>query len=293
MKKLSILLVLIVAIVIGSSCTAQAPKVQLKNEVDSLSYAIGISNSQGLKQHLSTNIDSAYIKDFLKGFATGSNIKKDDKRKSAYMIGLQIGYQIGTGMMENVDNQFINLFGDSTQTANRDAVLAGFISEINPAGAKMTMEEAQIFVQTTMNNLRNAKMEREFGANREAGIKFLEENKTKEGVVTLPSGLQYRIIRAGKGPVPSATDVVKVHYRGTLIDGTEFDSSYSRNAPAEFGLAGGVIKGWTEALLLMPVGSKWELFIPEDLAYGGADRGLIKPFSTLIFEVELLEIVKK
>ena len=130
-------------------------------------------------------------------------------------------------------------------------------------------------------------------ANKAAGEKFLAENKTKEGVVTTESGLQYKIIKAGKGEIPTNTSTVKVNYKGTLIDGTEFDSSYKRNEPASF-RADQVIKGWTEALTMMPVGSKWELYIPQELAYGSRDTGgQIKPFSTLIFEVELLGIEKK
>ena len=294
MKKLSIFLTIAIAIIMGSSCTAQAPKAELKNEVDSLSYAIGLSQTQGLKQHLVMNmkVDTAYINDFIKGFVEASNINKSDKKKAAYMAGLQIGNQVGGGMMEGISNEFVNLFGDSAKIANKADLLAGFIAGIDSKGAKMTMEDAQTYAQTTMENLRNAKMEKEFAGNKAAGIKFLEDNKTKEGVVTLPDGLQYKIIKAGKGPIPTATDVVKVNYKGTLIDGTEFDSSYKRNAPAEFGVSQ-VIKGWTEALLLMPVGSTWEVYVPQELAYGSADRGTIKPFSTLIFQVELLDIVKK
>jgi len=124
-----------------------------------------------------------------------------------------------------------------------------------------------------------------------AGDAFMAENGAKEGVETLPSGLQYEIIRAGNGPMPTESDRVKVHYHGTLIDGTVFDSSVDRGEPATFGV-NQVIKGWTEALKLMPVGSKWRLYIPYDLAYGSADRGTIKPFSNLIFDVELLAIEK-
>ncbi len=294
MKKLSILLTLAIVIMMGSSCTAQAPKANLKNEVDSLSYAIGLSQTQGLKQHLSMrmNVDTAYINDFIKGFVDGSNINKDDKKKAAYMAGLQIGQQVGTGMVDGVNGEFMNLYGDSTKKVNKADLLAGFIAGIDPKGGKMTMEDAQKYSQTTMDNLRNAKMEQEYSGNKTAGVQFLQENKAKEGVVTLPSGLQYKIVKAGTGAIPTASDVVKVNYKGTLIDGTEFDSSYSRNAPAEFGVTQ-VIKGWTEALELMPVGSKWELYVPQELAYGSADRGTIKPFSALVFEVELLDIVKK
>ncbi|MEQ1473306.1 MAG: FKBP-type peptidyl-prolyl cis-trans isomerase [Candidatus Acidiferrum sp.] len=129
--------------------------------------------------------------------------------------------------------------------------------------------------------------------NRTAGEAFLEQNKTKDGVITLPSGLQYKIITAGTGPKPTASDTVVCNYRGTLLDGKEFDSSYKRGQPATFPVSG-VIKGWTEAVQLMPVGSKWQLFIPSSLAYG--DRGAgqdIGPGSTLIFEVELLSIQEK
>lgn len=124
----------------------------------------------------------------------------------------------------------------------------------------------------------------------EEGKTFLAENKTKEGVIELPSGLQYKVINEGSGPMPKATDTVKVHYQGTLINGTIFDSSIQRNEPAVFPV-NGVIKGWIEALQLMPVGSKWQLFIPSELAYGERGAGqLIGPYTTLLFEVELLSI---
>ena len=125
--------------------------------------------------------------------------------------------------------------------------------------------------------------------NKAQGSAFLSQNKSKEGVVTLPSGLQYKTLKAGDGKKPALGDTVVCQYRGTLVDGTEFDSSYKRNQPATFPVKG-VIKGWTEALQLMPVGSKWQLFIPPDLAYGGQGPGSIGPESTLIFEVELLDI---
>ena len=135
-------------------------------------------------------------------------------------------------------------------------------------------------------------MEAKYGENKAAGEKFLAENAKKEGVKTTESGLQYKVIKEGKGAIPTETSTVKVHYKGTLVDGTEFDSSYNRNEPTSF-RANQVIKGWTEALTMMPVGSKWELYIPQELAYGARETGDIKPFSTLIFEVELLEIEKK
>jgi FKBP-type peptidyl-prolyl cis-trans isomerase len=148
-------------------------------------------------------------------------------------------------------------------------------------------------VQTELRKKQDEKKHAAGEANKKDGDAFLAANKGKEGVVTLPSGLQYKILTAGKGPKPTADDSVVCNYRGTLINGTEFDSSYKRGEPATFPV-GGVIKGWTEALQLMPVGSKWQLFVPSDLAYG--ERGPspeIGPNSTLIFEVELLSIQDK
>ena len=166
------------------------------------------------------------------------------------------------------------------------------------AGGKtlLTDDEAQAAIMEVQNEVRQkqqAKMQEEGAANKKEGDAFLAANKAKDGVVTLPSGLQYKILKEGTGPKPAATDSVVCNYRGTLINGTEFDSSYKRGQPATFPVTG-VIKGWTEALQLMPVGSKWQLFIPSDLAYG--ERGPspeIGSNSTLIFEVELLSIEKK
>ena len=147
-------------------------------------------------------------------------------------------------------------------------------------------------MRTGMETIRDKSVEKKYGANKTAGEKFLAENKTKAGVVTTPSGLQYKVITKGTGAIPADTCKVKVNYKGTLIDGTEFDSSYKRKEPATFRV-NQVIKGWTEALKLMPVGSKWELYVPYELAYGSRETGgQIKPFSTLIFEIELLSIEK-
>lgn len=156
----------------------------------------------------------------------------------------------------------------------------------------MTDEEMQNCIRTFQQNLMEAQMkkrEEEAVKNEEEAQKFLEENKTKEGVVALPSGLQYKILKEGTGPKPKETDSVTVHYKGTLLDGTKFDSSYDRGEPVTFPL-NRVIKGWTEALQLMPVGSKWQIFIPPNLAYGKDGNQRIPPNALLQFEVELLEI---
>jgi FKBP-type peptidyl-prolyl cis-trans isomerase FklB len=157
----------------------------------------------------------------------------------------------------------------------------------------MTDEEAKVALTTLQSELRKKQdelKEQAGAANKKEGDAFLVANKTKPGVVTLPSGLQYKVLKEGTGAKPTASDTVVCEYRGTLINGTEFDSSYKRGQPATFGV-GQVIKGWTEALQLMPVGSKWQLVLPSDLAYGDKGAGAdIGPNATLIFEVELLSI---
>ena len=153
------------------------------------------------------------------------------------------------------------------------------------------LEEANAYVQSKAEAIKTKATEAQFAENKAAGEKFLAENAKKEGVKTTSSGLQYKIIKEGNGAVPTDSSKVKVNYKGTLIDGTQFDSSYDRKEPTTF-RANQVIKGWTEALTMMPVGSKWELYIPQELAYGSREAGTIKPFSTLIFEVELLSIEK-
>ena len=273
-----------------TSCTAQSPKANLTTDVDSLSYAIGLARTQGLDQYLAQQgIDSTQIAQFLKGFYEGA--AKTDEKDKAYMAGLQIGHMVSTQWVEGFTRQ---IFGnDSTQTLSRENMLAGFVAGVVKTKGAMTQEEAQQYMNTQMDAIKEKAIAEKYADNKAAGEKFLAENKEKEGVVTLPSGLQYKIITAGKGEIPADTCRVKVNYRGTLIDGTEFDSSYKRKEPATF-RANQVIKGWTEALTMMPVGSKWELYIPSELAYGSRETGGdIKPFSTLIFEVELLEIVKE
>jgi FKBP-type peptidyl-prolyl cis-trans isomerase FklB len=277
------------------SCTEKnykAPKAELSNGVDSLSYAIGVSQTGKLIPYLAQmNIDSTYIQDFLKGFYEGIDVQSDDTKKNAYIMGLQIGQQFGNQMLNQFGQQ---IFGENaTEQISKNNFIAGFTAGAVSNDAVMSMEEAGTYIEMKLEEIETEKTEKEFGFNRDAGYAFLEENKTKEGVVVLPSGLQYKILKAGKGKIPTLIDRVKVHYRGTLIDGTVFDSSYDRGEPASFPLTG-VIAGWTEALSIMPVGSKWMLYIPQELAYDAQRKGqFITPYSALIFEVELLEIEKQ
>ena len=293
MKKLSLLVA--VALATGlSSCSGQSSKGNLENSVDSLSYAIGMARTQGLDQFLmQQGIDSTQMINFVKGFNEGA--AKLDPEDVAYIIGLQVGQMVSKQWVEGFNRQ---IFGnDSTQTLSREQMLAGFVAGTLGKEDVMTQMEAQTYMRTEMEAVREKALAVEFADNKAAGEKFLAENKSKEGVQTTPSGLQYKIITKGNGPVPADTSKVSVNYKGTLIDGTEFDSSYKRkdkngkSKPATF-RANQVIKGWTEALTMMPVGSKWELYIPYDLAYGSRNSGKIKPFSALIFEVELLGIEK-
>ena len=288
MKKVSIFMAIAAAASLAS-CTAQAPKANLKSDIDSLSYSIGMAQTQGLKGYLTgrLDVDTAYMADFIKGLNEGAN--KTSKKDIAYMAGLQIGQMVSKQWVEGFNQQIFG--GDSTQTISRENLLAGFVAGVVGKGI-MTKEEAQTFMQTQMDAVKAKAMEKKYADNKAAGEKFLAENKTKDGVKTTASGLQYKVITEGKGEIPADTCKVKVNYKGTLIDGTEFDSSYKRNEPSTF-RANQVIKGWTEALTMMPVGSKWELYIPQELAYGARESGnQIKPFSTLIFEVELLGIEK-
>lgn len=288
MKKISFF-VAIAAAASLASCTAQAPKANMKSEVDSLSYMMGMTNTNGLKQYVvgQMGVDTTFMAEFIKGIEAGS--QKSGKKEEAYMAGLQIGQQLNGRIFEGTNQQ---LFGnDSTQSLSRENFLAGFIAAVKEKGTAVTMEEAQAYVEKHAEAIKAKALEAQYADNKAAGEKFLADNKGKEGVKTTPSGLQYKVITEGKGAVPADTSSVKVHYKGTLIDGTQFDSSYDRKEPTTF-RANQVIKGWTEALTMMPVGSKWELYIPQDLAYGARDAGQIKPFSTLVFEVELIDIEK-
>ena len=289
MKKI-VLFAAIVAAMSMSSCTPQAPKANMKSEIDSLSYMVGVTNAQGLKDFLvgRMGIDLKYMDDFYRGFQEAA--QKLSPADKAYMAGLQIGQQVGNDAFEGISRQLFD--NDSLQSLDKNNFLAGFIAGAEEK-AGISMQEAQEYVQTHADAIKAKAMEVKYADNKAAGEKFLAENASKEGVKTTASGLQYKIIKEGKGEIPTDSSTVKVHYKGTLIDGTEFDSSYKRNEPTTF-RANQVIKGWTEALTMMPVGSKWELYIPQELAYGARETGRdIKPFSTLIFEVELISVENK
>ena len=258
--------------------------------VDVFSYAFGKANTQGLQQYLAQRygVEPAYMADFLAGFDQGE-MSEADKKMKARLAGMEIRSQVETQMMPQISKQI----NDSVDILNKEQFIAGFRAGITGKDdvLAITDDSIQTIVRNQMEYYEKVNMERKYGANRKAGVDFLAQNAKKDSVKTTKSGLQYKVLTQGTGEVPTAQQRVKVHYRGTLIDGTEFDSSYKRGQPATFGCSQ-VIKGWTEALTMMPVGSKWMLYIPQELGYGQRQSGKIPPFSTLVFEVELLEIVK-
>ena len=205
---------------------------------------------------------------------------KDQKEKLSYALGMDLG----------------NQFKKQAVEVDADIFVKGLKDSLSGSKTLLTEQEARAAITALQNEIRTKQMAiaKELGEkNKKEGDAFLAENKTREGVVTLDSGLQYKVLTAGEGKKPTIDDTVVCNYRGTLINGTEFDSSYKRNQPATFPVKG-VIKGWTEALQLMPAGSKWQLFIPPNLAYGERGTGnLIGPNATLVFEVELISIQAK
>ena len=265
--------------------------------IDSVTYAIGIAQSQGLKQYLSTQmeLDTMNLNAFFSGLKEG--IKELKGSAKAKAIGIQIGQQLRDNVITGVNRE---LFGpnDSVSSINPQVFLDAFIAATKGEGAKMTLTEAQDFLQANMERIKAEALANnaENKKNKEEGEAFLLENKKKAGVKTTESGLQYRVVTEGKGEKPALTDRVKVNYKGTLIDGSVFDESAVDTAgvktPSPMMLSN-VVKAWQEALPMMNEGSKWILYVPQDLAYGARQAGeKIAPFSTLIFEIELVEVEK-
>ena len=289
MKKLMFVAAMAISAAIFTGCGNSTPKANLKSDVDTLSYVFGMARTQGLKEYLSqTGVDTTYMADFIKGLNEGAN-SGDDKKKAAYYAGIQIGQQIANQWVSGLNRE---LFGDdSTKTISLKNLMAGFVSGIKANGI-MTVDSAQIVAQAMMSSIKAKELEKTYGSNKEAGEKFLAANKTKEGVKTLESGVQYKVIKEGNGPIPADTSLVKVHYEGKTVEGKVFDSSYERGEPINL-RCNQTIKGWTDAMVHMPAGSVWEVYIPQDLAYGEREQGDIKPFSALIFKIELLEVNPK
>lgn len=300
MKKTKIILMALVALLCMGATAATKKQRKGKKaakevaervdtvSVDTFSYLLGMANSNGLKAYLSQRmgIDTAYVEDFLKGFQQ-KELTEADKREKARLAGMEIREQVETQVWSNANRQI----DDSVDVLNHEQFIKGFQNGILPVDTTFSMDSAQSLVQKQMAYYHKVKMEKKYGANRVAGEQFLKLNAKQDSVQTTASGLQYKVITMGTGEIPQKTDRVKVDYEGRLIDGTVFDSSYKRGKPATFPV-GQVIAGWTEALCMMPVGSKWEVYVPQELGYGDREQQKIPPFSCLVFTIELHEIVK-
>ena len=301
MKKIVILALAVVAS--ASFCTVDAKKkkkeekaaepvvlpVVLNSGSDSVSYAAGMAVTNGLLPFLKQQhgLDSASIGLFLKAFEEVINAGETPEAK-ARIAGVEIANQVRGRMLPGISGEFT----DSPDSIISDLFFRGFIDAMKQDTTHFKQAAAEEYFKQKQVTDKKAKEEKLYSPNRDAGIKFLKENAQKEGVITTASGLQYKVLVKGEGEVPQMTDKVQVNYEGRLVDGTVFDASAKHgDKPAEF-RADQVIRGWTEALTMMPVGSKWQLYIPQELAYGERNMGNIKPYSTLIFDVELVGIDK-
>ena len=256
----------------------------LKSSSDSLSYAGGYANTNGLIPYLQQQlkVDTAYMADFIQGLKDKGN----DPRFVAYNAGAQIQQMLEQRMISGIKTAL----QDADDSLNVNLFYAGFLAALNNDSTFFKQDGAMKCFEEGMKRNDEAKKEKLYGENRRKGEQFLAQNSTKDSVVTLPSGLQYKVLTMGTGPKPKATQEVHVKYEGKLVDGKVFDSSYTRKDQVTKFRANQVIKGWTEALQLMPVGSKWELYIPQELGYGDRQSGQIPPYSALIFTVELVDI---
>ena len=276
-----------------SACNDGTPKANLKTDLDTLSYEMGLASSANFESVMygQFGVDSAYVDEFLKGVRDGA-LTADDKKKAAYYAGIQIGQQISQQMVRGTEMQ---IFGDdSTKHLSVKNVVAGFISGVKGKtavkvdGKVLTPQMAFESATTRMDSIRAKTMEQKYGANKEAGEKFLAENAKKPGIKTLQGGVQYKVITEGSGEIPSDTSLVLVRYEGRLITDSICDSTDKNNGgkPVEM-MPVRSIKGFAAALTHMPIGSTWEVYIPAYMAYGDREAGDIPPYSTLIFKITL------
>lgn len=267
------------AVTAAPAPVASLPEVNIVSEADSTSYAFGMAQSRGLMDFLvgRMHLDTLYIDDFKQAF-----IEALDRGTDPKFVAQRAGINIAQQVVEQIMPQAESAMGEMELAFDKNAFLNGFL-----AG---TFENAEVMNTETAANLVEQKQEQAKHAYENNNKKWLEENAKNAGVVTLPSGLQYKVLTEGTGKVAGKDDNVTVKYEGKMIDGTVFDSSYTRTPDTTSFKPTQVIKGWTEALCMMPEGSVWELYIPQELAYGERPAGKIKPYSTLIFKVEVVKV---
>lgn len=298
MNKLliSIALVFMASANFNLTIAAKKKKVQIANNVadsaviklmsasDTLSYSAGVVRTDGLLPYIKQQygVDTTYMADFIKGYHDAIGIA-DTKKAKAYAAGQQIALMVQERMLPFLKEEF-----EGTEyTINDNIFNSGFLDAVSNNTKILNDSVAKDYYNKVFKEMMQLRNE----ANIKQGTDFLTANKNKEGVITTASGLQYKILKQGNGIIASANDDVTVKYEGRLLDGTIFDSSYQRKEDATFKPTQ-VIKGWTEALTMMPEGSKWELYIPQELAYGARQMGKIKPYSTLVFTVEVVSVKK-
>lgn len=286
MKKI-ILISMTALVVLGACNKGGIPKGNPKSNLDTLSYELGVANSQGVKQYLAyqLGVDTAYMDEFYKGFAAAAQAS-DDKKLQAYFAGVQLGSQMGAQVYAAANSE---LFGtDSTKTINLRQMVAGFVE-----GAKGTalipLETVRKELTQRVDSYKNENLMKTYGSNKKKSDQFIANKAKEAGIQKLPGGTLYKVLTAGNGPVPQKDSKVQVIYEGKLVDGTVFDSSAKTNGgkPTEVRIAT-MIPAWQEALVQMPEGSEWELYVPYDQGYGNHDMGVIKPFSALIFKIKLV-----
>ncbi len=261
---------------VRGKCGKKVATIVLETTLDSINYAFGVANGTDVRAYvLAEDTTGDGFNEFVKAVNAGL------KKKCINPQNIAMGEQIGKTIKEQEAN---GLVGVEQLVTDFELIKQGFINGLYQDESQFTQQEAAEYIQNAIASLK-------YGQTKQEGEEFLAANATKDGVIVTESGLQYEVIKMGKGPKPSATDRVRVHYHGTLIDGTVFDSSVERGEPITFGL-NQVIAGWTEGVQLMPVGSKFRFYIPQELGYGAREAGSIPPYSTLIFEVELLDIEK-
>lgn len=269
-----------------AGCGKSTPKADLNNDIDSLSYAIGMEQSQGVKEYLQRmGVDTTYMDEFIKGLNAGV-ASSDNKKQSAYNLGVSVGMQMG--MMKKGINQ--QLFGaDSTKTISMDNFVAGFAAGATGKNMKFTLQQAQMVEQMKAAAIQAKAAQKTYGKWMKQNNDFMAKISKTAGIKKLGNGVYYKVVKEGNGPVPSDTSTVVLNYEGKDITGKVFDSSFKRNQPATMRVNGS-IPGFAEALSHMPVGSVWEVYIPSAAAYGERDMGQIKPYSALVFKIQLISI---